>query len=115
MIVSSFFLHSIETRALRGERLSLLYCRFTSFRCIQSKSFYFIHEDICIVVQLLLLLICVFFQLHSIRTGSTWAQEMVWLLGNNLDYEGAKSIQTLRSPLLEMTAIMYEDYTEWVE
>lgn len=40
---------------------------------------------------------------------------MVWLLGNNLDYEGAKSIQTLRSPLLEMTAIMYEDYTEWVK
>jgi len=48
------------------------------------------------------------------RTGSTWAQEMVWLLGNNLDYEGAKNIQTLRSPLLEMTAILYEDYTEWV-
>lgn len=46
--------------------------------------------------------------------GSTWAQEMVWLLGNNLDYEGAKNIQTLRSPLLEMTAILYEDYTEWV-
>lgn len=47
--------------------------------------------------------------------GSTWAQEMVWLLGNNLDYEGAKNIQTLRSPLLEMTAIMYEDYKEWVK
>lgn len=46
--------------------------------------------------------------------GSTWAQEMVWLLGNKLDYEGAKNIQTMRSPLLEMTAIMYEDYTEWV-
>lgn len=53
---------------------------------------------------------------HTKKTiGSTWAQEMVWLLGNNLDYEGAKSIQTLRSPLLEMTAIMYEDYTEWVK
>lgn len=40
---------------------------------------------------------------------------MVWLLGNNLDYEGAKHIQTLRSPLLEMTAILYEDYTEWMK
>lgn len=55
-----------------------------------------------------------FLYFSVICSGSTWAQEMVWLLGNNLDYEGAKNVQTLRSPLLEMTAILYEDYTEWV-
>ncbi|XP_058812239.1 luciferin sulfotransferase [Topomyia yanbarensis] len=43
------------------------------------------------------------------RTGSTWAQEMVWLLGNNLDYEGAKNIQQVRTPLLELSAIFSED------
>ncbi|XP_058454540.1 luciferin sulfotransferase [Malaya genurostris] len=43
------------------------------------------------------------------RTGSTWAQEMVWLLGNNLDYEGAKSVQQVRTPLLELSAIFSED------
>ncbi|XP_053683055.1 luciferin sulfotransferase [Sabethes cyaneus] len=43
------------------------------------------------------------------RTGSTWAQEMIWLLGNNLDYEGAKSIQQVRTPLLELSAIFSED------
>lgn len=55
------------------------------------------------------------YRLFCFGIGSTWAQEMVWLLGNNLDYEGAKHIQTLRSPLLEMTAILYEDYTEWMK
>lgn len=43
------------------------------------------------------------------RTGSTWAQEMIWLLGNNLDYEGAKNIQQVRTPLLELSAIFSED------
>ncbi|KAL1449726.1 hypothetical protein WDU94_002206 [Cyamophila willieti] len=35
------------------------------------------------------------------RTGSTWAQEMVWLLGNDLDFEGAQLLAQLRNPLLE--------------
>lgn len=26
-------------------------------------------------------------------TGSTWAQEMIWLIGHDLDYEGAKALQ----------------------
>uniref|UniRef100_A0A336N8V6 CSON009272 protein n=1 Tax=Culicoides sonorensis TaxID=179676 RepID=A0A336N8V6_CULSO len=49
------------------------------------------------------------------RTGSTWAQEMVWLLGNNLDYESAKQLQITRSPLLELTAIFAEDHTDWLK
>ncbi|KAI8115272.1 hypothetical protein FF38_13467 [Lucilia cuprina] len=48
------------------------------------------------------------------RTGSTWAQEMIWLLGNNLDFEGAKQMQQLRSPLIELSALFSEDHHEWV-
>ncbi|XP_055683255.1 luciferin sulfotransferase-like [Lutzomyia longipalpis] len=48
------------------------------------------------------------------RTGSTWAQEMVWLLGNNMDYAGAARMQALRAPLLELSAIFSEDHTEWL-
>lgn len=40
---------------------------------------------------------------------------MVWLLGNNLDYDGAKQLQIARSPLLELTAIFSEDHNEWVQ
>ncbi|XP_046383768.1 luciferin sulfotransferase-like [Ischnura elegans] len=40
------------------------------------------------------------------RTGSTWTQELVWLLGNNLNFEAAESIQHQRAPLLEMSALM---------
>lgn len=43
------------------------------------------------------------------RTGSTWAQEMIWLLGNNLDYEGAKALQQVRTPLLELSALFPGD------
>lgn len=36
------------------------------------------------------------------KCGTTWTQEMVWLLGNNLDYEtGAKVELGDRSPFLE--------------
>ncbi|XP_071445162.1 sulfotransferase 1C4-like [Hetaerina americana] len=41
------------------------------------------------------------------RTGSTWTQELVWLLGNNLNYEAASQIpQHIRAPLLEISAVM---------
>ncbi|KAE8737925.1 hypothetical protein FOCC_FOCC016603 [Frankliniella occidentalis] len=35
------------------------------------------------------------------RTGSTWAQEMVWCIGNDLDFERAKMVQQFRTPLIE--------------
>ncbi|GBP84990.1 Sulfotransferase 1C4 [Eumeta japonica] len=39
------------------------------------------------------------------RSGTTWTQEMVWLIKNNLDYELAKSKPLhLRSPMLETTS-----------
>lgn len=49
------------------------------------------------------------------RTGSTWAQEMIWLLGNNLDFEGAKQMVQLRSPLIELSALFSEDHHDWVK
>ncbi|XP_063706115.1 luciferin sulfotransferase-like [Culicoides brevitarsis] len=49
------------------------------------------------------------------RTGSTWAQEMVWLLGNNLDYDSARQIQIARTPLLELSAIFGEDHADWLK
>ncbi|CAH0401653.1 unnamed protein product [Chilo suppressalis] len=47
------------------------------------------------------------------RTGSTWCQEMVWLIGHDLDYEGAKSLQQIRCPLVELSCIMQHGHTEW--
>lgn len=36
------------------------------------------------------------------KCGTTWTQEMVWLIGNQLDYEtGSKVDLTERSPLIE--------------
>lgn len=48
------------------------------------------------------------------RTGSTWAQEMIWLLGNKLDFEGTKQMQQIRSPIVELSALFSEDHHEWV-
>ncbi|XP_067007721.2 luciferin sulfotransferase [Anabrus simplex] len=48
------------------------------------------------------------------RTGSTWAQEMVWLIGNDLDFERAKTVpQLTRSPLLELSAVLSHEPGEW--
>lgn len=34
--------------------------------------------------------------------GSTWLQEMVWLIANDLDFDKAKgTIQQLRAPMIE--------------
>ncbi|XP_011875827.1 PREDICTED: sulfotransferase 1C2A-like [Vollenhovia emeryi] len=35
------------------------------------------------------------------RTGSHWVQEMTWCIGNNFDYEKARTIIMKRSPTLE--------------
>lgn len=49
------------------------------------------------------------------RTGSTWAQEIVWLLCNNLDFVGCKSqLQATRAPLLELSAI-FQDHTDFLQ
>ncbi|XP_044271320.1 luciferin sulfotransferase [Tribolium madens] len=46
------------------------------------------------------------------RTGSTWCQEMIWLIGNDLDFETARNtIQQIRAPLIEMSTVLiqYQD------
>jgi hypothetical protein len=37
----------------------------------------------------------------SIVLGTTWTQEMTWVIGNNLDFEGAKVPLPERFPFLE--------------
>ncbi|XP_075161025.1 sulfotransferase 1 family member D1-like [Haematobia irritans] len=44
------------------------------------------------------------FVLTFMKSGTTWMQETVWLLMNNLDYEQAKTLPlTTRSPFLEIS------------
>ena len=50
-----------------------------------------------------------------VKSGSTWAQELIWLLGNNLDFATAKEkIQQTRAPLLELSSVLVEEHTEWI-
>ena len=34
-------------------------------------------------------------------TGTTWTQEMVWCVGNDIDYEGARTPINVRCPFFE--------------
>ncbi|XP_038215715.1 sulfotransferase 1E1-like [Zerene cesonia] len=44
------------------------------------------------------------------RTGSTWTQEMIWLLNNNLDYEKAKSVDMdTRFPLIDYCLMLTQE------
>ncbi|RZB73451.1 amine sulfotransferase [Asbolus verrucosus] len=43
------------------------------------------------------------------RTGSTWCQEMIWLIANDLDFNTARNtIQQIRAPLIEMSTVFIE-------
>lgn len=51
------------------------------------------------------------------RTGSTWLQEILWLLGNDLDYVKARNtLQQLRSPILELSCLMDDEkiLNDWI-
>jgi hypothetical protein len=48
-------------------------------------------------------------------SGSTWAQELIWLLGNNLNYAGARVVQQVRAPLLELSTIFSDDHNGWLK
>lgn len=52
---------------------------------------------------------------HLNRLGSTWAQEMVWLLSNNLNFKGAEKMQVMRTPLLELSALFAKDQIKWLK
>ncbi|XP_066248128.1 luciferin sulfotransferase-like [Euwallacea similis] len=42
------------------------------------------------------------------RTGSTWCQEIIWLINNNLDFETAKTtLQQFRAPHIETSIFRY--------
>ncbi|KAK4881811.1 hypothetical protein RN001_005130 [Aquatica leii] len=38
------------------------------------------------------------------KSGTTWAQELIWLILNDLNYDGAKAFVDERVPVLEMCA-----------
>lgn len=43
----------------------------------------------------------------STKCGTTWAQEMTWLILNDLDYNQAKTVDlTIRSPFLEFNGVV---------
>ncbi|XP_071446820.1 sulfotransferase 1C4-like [Hetaerina americana] len=45
------------------------------------------------------------------RSGSTWTQELVWLINNDLDYETALSKKLItRSPFLEYSFVLPDDF-----
>jgi hypothetical protein len=37
----------------------------------------------------------------SFQIGTTWTQDMVWLIANDCDFEGAKKLLRERVPFLE--------------
>lgn len=44
------------------------------------------------------------------RTGSTWLAEILWLLGNDLNFEAArKTIQQIRAPTIEVSCLFSDD------
>ncbi|XP_012281586.1 sulfotransferase family cytosolic 1B member 1 [Orussus abietinus] len=48
------------------------------------------------------------------RTGSHWAQEMVWCIGNDCDFEKTNTPLIIRNPLLESSALLVTGgHTEW--
>ena len=50
------------------------------------------------------------------RTGSTWAQEIVWLLCNDMDFAGCQSqMQVERAPLLELSALFQYDHSDFLK
>ncbi|CRL07158.1 CLUMA_CG020149, isoform A [Clunio marinus] len=52
------------------------------------------------------------------RSGSTWLQEILWLLGNNLDFSKARVIiQQVRNPTLELSALFSDDKNkaDWIK
>ncbi|XP_052757531.1 sulfotransferase 1C4-like isoform X2 [Galleria mellonella] len=51
------------------------------------------------------------------KSGTTWTQELVWLIGNNLDYEtAAKSPLAIRFPFIEYRMFLYSPNTKkWIK
>ncbi|CAH0395138.1 unnamed protein product [Bemisia tabaci] len=50
----------------------------------------------------------------TIHWRSTWAQEMVWCVGNDLDFKKATEVlSSVRTPLLELTALVGNDKRPW--
>ncbi|KAF5277390.1 hypothetical protein FQA39_LY06203 [Lamprigera yunnana] len=49
------------------------------------------------------------------KSGTTWSQEMIWLIANDLNYEGAKVFVNERFPILEYAAVRNETGIKKIE
>ncbi|XP_065577628.1 sulfotransferase 1C4-like isoform X2 [Artemia franciscana] len=49
------------------------------------------------------------------KSGTTWTQEQVWLLANNLDFESAKVNLNNRFPFLEMAGLLPEEAVTMIQ
>ncbi|KAF5277393.1 hypothetical protein FQA39_LY06206 [Lamprigera yunnana] len=49
------------------------------------------------------------------KSGTTWSQEMIWLIVNDLNYEGAKVFVDARFPVLELAAFQNTTETKKME
>ncbi|XP_031347355.1 sulfotransferase 1E1-like isoform X1 [Photinus pyralis] len=52
------------------------------------------------------------FLIGNAKSGTTWLQELVWLVGNDLDYEGANTFIDKRFPFLESQGYVKEGVLE---
>ncbi|KAF5302061.1 hypothetical protein FQR65_LT08611 [Abscondita terminalis] len=51
------------------------------------------------------------FLIGHAKSGTTWAQEMIWLIVNDLNFEGAKTFVDERIPVMELSGYLYQ-YSE---
>ncbi|KAL1139429.1 hypothetical protein AAG570_006413 [Ranatra chinensis] len=49
------------------------------------------------------------------KTGTTWTQEMVWCIANDLDYEGARVSLDLRFPFVDVPGIFYHSKVDRIK
>ncbi|KAF5277385.1 hypothetical protein FQA39_LY06198 [Lamprigera yunnana] len=52
------------------------------------------------------------FLLGYVRSGTTWAREMIWLIANDLNYEGAKVYLDERFPVLDSCVLVAKHLTK---
>merc|ERR1719397_962109 len=46
------------------------------------------------------------------KCGTTWTQEMVWQIANNVDMNGGKTLLTTRFPFLEFDTLMDQSHLD---
>ncbi|XP_047512629.1 luciferin sulfotransferase-like [Pieris napi] len=112
-----FEIHDLEPH--EAEKMKLFSGEKTGFVRIGPKGYVFPHRFLEIGADIYNMAIrpSDVFVVTYARSGTTWTQELVWLVANDLDYDTAKSIYlTERFPSLEFSMmvhpIMIQHYLE---